>query len=112
MMGIDVDRVIVFAFVLGSALAGAAGVMFALRAPTDVSIGFLAGLKGFTAAVIGGIGSIPGAMAGGLILGLAEAFTQGYISTRWSDLLVFVILILIMLFRPQGLLGKPDIKKV
>ena len=77
MMGIDVDRVIVFAFVLGSALAGAAGVMFALRAPTDVAIGFLAGLKGFTAAVIGGIGSIPGAMAGGLILGFAEAFTAG-----------------------------------
>jgi branched-chain amino acid transport system permease protein len=104
--------VIVFAFVLGSALAGAAGVMFALRAPTAATIGFIAGLKGFTAAVIGGIGSIPGAMVGGLILGLAEAFTQGYISTRWSDLLVFVILILFMLFRPQGLFGKPDIKKV
>jgi branched-chain amino acid transport system permease protein len=112
MMGINIDRVIVFAFVLGSALAGAAGVLFALRAPTVATIGFIAGLKGFTAAVIGGIGSIPGAMAGGLILGLAEAFTQGYISTRWSDLLVFVILILFMLFRPQGLFGKPDIRKV
>jgi branched-chain amino acid transport system permease protein len=112
MMGIDIDRVIVFAFVLGSALAGAAGVLFALRAPTFPSIGFLAGLKGFTAAVIGGIGSIPGAMAGGLILGFAEAYTQGYISTKWSDLLVFVILILFMLFRPQGLLGKADIRKV
>ena len=112
MMGIDIDRVIVFAFVLGSALAGAAGVMFALRAPTAATIGFIAGLKGFTAAVIGGIGSIPGAMAGGLILGFAEAYTQGYISTRWSDLLVFVILIGFLLFRPQGLLGRPDIKKV
>lgn len=112
MMGIDIDRVIVFAFVLGSALAGAAGVLFALRAPTYPSLGFLVGLKGFTAAVIGGIGSIPGAMAGGLILGFAEAYTQGYISTRWSDLLVFVILILFMLFRPQGLFGKADIKKV
>ena len=112
MMGIDVDRVIVFAFVLGSALAGAAGVMFALRRADDVAIGFLAGLKGFTAAVIGGIGSIPGAMAGGLILGFAEAFTQGYISTRWSDLIVFSILILFMLFRPQGLFGKADIRKV
>jgi len=112
MMGIDIDRVIVFTFVLGSALAGAAGVMYALRVPTTASIGFLAGLKGFTAAVIGGIGSIPGAMAGGLILGLAEAYTQGYISTKWSDLVVFSILIVFMLFRPQGLLGRPDIRKV
>jgi branched-chain amino acid transport system permease protein len=112
MMGIDVDRVIVFAFVLGSALAGAAGVLFALRVPTYASLGFIAGLKGFTAAVIGGIGSIPGAMAGGLILGFAEAYTQGYISTKWSDLAVFLILILFMLFRPQGLFGRPDIAKV
>ena len=112
MMGIDIDRVIVFAFVLGSALAGAAGVMFALRAPISVTIGFVAGLKGFTAAVIGGIGSIPGAMAGGLILGLAESYTQGYITTRWSDLVVFAILIGFMLFRPTGLLGKADIRKV
>jgi branched-chain amino acid transport system permease protein len=112
MMGIDIDRVIVFAFVLGSALAGAAGVMFALRVPTSATIGFLAGLKGFTAAVIGGIGSVPGAMAGGLILGFAESYTQGYISTKWSDLVVFSILILFMLFRPQGIFGKADIKKV
>src|SRR5206468_8213112 len=81
MMGIDIDRVIVFAFVLGSALAGAAGVMFAMRAPASVTIGFVAGLKGFTAAVIGGIGSIPGAAAGGLMLGFAESYTQGYVST-------------------------------
>jgi branched-chain amino acid transport system permease protein len=112
MMGIDIDRVIVFTFVLGSALAGAAGVMFALRVPTQVSIGFVAGLKGFTAAVIGGIGSIPGAMAGGLILGFAEAYSQGYISTKWSDLIVFLILIAFMIFRPQGLLGRADIRKV
>ena len=112
MMGIDIDRVIRFAFVLGSALAGAAGVMFALRAPASVTIGFVAGLKGFTAAVIGGIGSIPGAMVGGLMLGFAESFTQGYVSTRWSDLAVFTILILFMLFLPQSLFGRADISKV
>jgi branched-chain amino acid transport system permease protein len=112
MMGINIDRVIVFTFVLGSALAGAAGVLFALRVPTTVSIGFVSGLKGFTAAVIGGIGSIPGAMAGGLILGFAESYTQGYISTKWSDLVVFTILIAFMIFRPQGLLGRADIRKV
>ena len=112
MMGVDIDRVIVFTFVLGSALAGAAGVMFALRVPTQVSIGFIAGLKGFTAAVIGGIGSIPGAMAGGLLLGFTESYAQGYISTKWSDLIVFSLLIGFMIFRPQGLLGRADIRKV
>jgi branched-chain amino acid transport system permease protein len=112
MMGIDPDKVIVFTFILGSALAGAAGVFFALRVPTTVSIGFVSGLKGFTAAVIGGIGSIPGAMAGGIILGCLESYTQGYISTKWSDLIVFSVLILFMIFRPQGLLGRADIRKV
>jgi branched-chain amino acid transport system permease protein len=112
MMGIDVDRVIVVTFVIGSALAGAAGVMFALRADLYNLMGFQAGLKGFTAAVIGGIGSIPGAMLGGLVLGVAEALTQGYVSTKWSDLFVFLILVGFMLVRPTGLLGKADIRKV
>jgi branched-chain amino acid transport system permease protein len=112
MMGINIDRVIVFTFVIGSALAGAAGVMFALRVPTAASIGFVIGLKGFTAAVIGGIGSIPGAMVGGLILGFAEAYTAGYWTTRWSDLVIFSLLIAFMLFRPSGLLGQAGIKKV
>jgi branched-chain amino acid transport system permease protein len=112
MMGIDIDRVIVFTFVIGSALAGAAGVMFALRVPTAASLGFIIGLKGFTAAVIGGIGSIPGAMAGGLILGFAEAYTAGYWTTRWSDLVIFSLLIVFMLFRPRGLLGQEGIVKV
>ena len=112
MMGIDIDRVIVFTFVLGSALAGAAGVMFALRVPTFSAVGFTIGLKGFTAAVIGGIGSIPGAMVGGILLGCAESYTAGYWTTAWSDLVVFSILIGFMIFRPQGLFGRADIRKV
>ncbi len=112
MMGIDVDRIIVITFIIGSALAGAAGVMFALRADASPLMGFNAGLKGFTAAVIGGIGSIPGAMLGGLLLGLFESLTQGYLSGQWSDLFVFAILIVMMIVRPTGLLGKADIRKV
>jgi len=86
--------------------------MFALRVPTGPSIGFVIGLKGFTAAVIGGIGSIPGAVAGGMILGFAEAFTTGYLTTRWSDLAIFSVLITFMLFRPNGLLGRAGVSKV
>jgi branched-chain amino acid transport system permease protein len=113
MMGIDVDRVIVVTFFIGSALAGAAGVMVGLVFQRVYHfMGFIAGLKGFTAAVVGGIGSIPGAMLGGLIIGLAEAFATGYISSTFSDLIVFGMLITVMLVRPTGLLGKADIKKV
>jgi branched-chain amino acid transport system permease protein len=113
MMGINVDRVIVVTFFIGSALAGVAGVMVGLVFQRVYHfMGFIAGLKGFTAAVVGGIGSIPGAMLGGLIIGLAEAFATGYISSTFSDLIVFGILITVMLVRPTGLLGKADIKKV
>jgi branched-chain amino acid transport system permease protein len=116
MMGIDIDKVIVFTFVLGSGLAGAAGVLFAVRVPTQSSIGFILGLKGFTAAVIGGIGSVPGAMGGGLLLGFAESYSAGYIpgqaGTRWTDLIIFSLLIVFMVVRPQGLLGRADIRKV
>jgi branched-chain amino acid transport system permease protein len=114
MMGIDVDKVIVATFFIGSALAGAAGVMQGLVFQ-NVShlMGFTAGLKAFTAAVVGGIGSIPGAMLGGLTIGLAESFSIGYLpSSQWSDLIVFALLITVLLVRPQGLLGKADIKKV
>ena len=113
MMGIDVDRVIASTFFIGSVLAGAAGVMFGLLFSQVFHLmGFLAGLKGFTAAVVGGIGSIPGAMLGGLLVGLAESYAAGYVGGRWSDLFVFGILILVLLVRPSGLLGARAINKV
>ena len=113
MMGIDVDKVIVRTFSIGSALAGAAGVLVGLVfGQINHFMGFNYGLKGFTAAVVGGIGSIPGAMFGGLFIGLAEAFAAGYVSNTFKDLIVFSILIAVMIFRPNGLLGKGTVSKV
>jgi branched-chain amino acid transport system permease protein len=113
MLGINVDRVISATFFIGSALAGVAGVMSGL-AFNQISntIGFLAGLKAFTAAVVGGIGSIPGAMIGGLFIGICESFASSYISTKFTDLIVFGILIVVMLLRPTGIFGRPALQKV
>ena len=113
MMGVNVDRIIVLTFFLGSALAGAAGVLNGLVF-TRVwhTMGFSAGLKGFTAAVVGGIGNIPGAMLGGLVLGLVEAFAIGFISPTFKESITFFALILFLLIRPRGLLGAPVMQKV
>jgi branched-chain amino acid transport system permease protein len=114
MMGIDIDRVIATIFFVGSALAGVAGVMFGLMFQNVYHyMGFVAGLKGFTAAVVGGIGSIPGSVLGGLFIGLAEAYAVGYLpqGSTFQDMWVFLILIAMMLLRPSGLLGRAEIKR-
>ena len=113
MLGINVDYTISATFFLGSALAGIAGVMAGLVFNQVFTlIGFVAGLKAFTAAVVGGIGSIPGAMLGGMLIGIAESFVTGYISSTYSNLIVFGILIATMILRPSGLLGRAQLQKV
>jgi len=113
MLGINVNFVITATFLLGSALAGIAGVMGGLLFNTVTStIGFIVGLKAFTAAVVGGIGSIPGAMLGGLVIGVAESMVTGYISSTYTNLIVFGLLIVVMLVRPSGLLGRAQLQKV
>ena len=107
MMGIEVDRVIIAAFFLGSALAGAGGLMFGLYYNfTSYIIGFTAGLRAFTAAVLGGIGNVPGAMLGGIIIGLIEAMGSQMISASWADVIIFSILVLVLVFCPAGLLRR------
>jgi branched-chain amino acid transport system permease protein len=113
MLGINVNFTIAATFFIGSALAGVAGVMGGLLFnQVTPTIGFIAGLKAFTAAVVGGIGSIPGAVLGGLLIGLAESFITGYISSTYTNLLVFLLLIAVMLVRPSGLLGRAQLQKV
>ncbi len=113
MLGINVNFTISMTFFLGSALAGVAGVMGGLLFnQVTNTIGFIVGLKAFTAAVVGGIGSLPGAMLGGLLIGLAESFATGYISSTYTNLLVFALLIVVMLVRPSGLLGQAQLQKV
>jgi branched-chain amino acid transport system permease protein len=113
LMGIPTDRIISFTFVLGATLAAAAGVLVGLLNPKiDPLMGIMPGLKAFVAAVVGGIGNIPGAVLGGLIMGLAEVLVVGYVSSTYRDAIAFVLLIAILLFRPAGLLGKHQAEKV
>jgi len=113
LLGIDVDRTISLTFMLGATLAAVAGVMVTMYyGVVDFYIGFVAGIKAFTAAVLGGIGSLPGAMLGGLIIGMIEAFWSNYLSAEYKDVATFSILILVLMFRPSGLLGRPEVEKV
>ncbi|TCK62531.1 branched-chain amino acid ABC transporter permease [Seleniivibrio woodruffii] len=113
LIGIDVDRVISVTFIIGSSLAALGGVLIANHiGQINFYIGFIAGIKAFTAAVLGGIGSIPGAVLGALILGWTESFATGYVSSDYEDVFAFALLVLILIFRPSGLLGKAETKKV
>jgi branched-chain amino acid transport system permease protein len=113
LLGVNVDRTISLTFVAGAALAAVAGLMVTLYyGVVDFFIGFLAGIKAFTAAVLGGIGSLPGAMLGGVLIGLIEAFWSAYFSVEYKDLAAYAVLVLVLIFRPSGLLGRPEIEKV
>jgi branched-chain amino acid transport system permease protein len=113
LLGIDVDRTISLTFVIGAALAAVAGVLFMLYyGVVNASDGFIPGVKAFTAAVFGGIGSLPGAVVGGLLIGLIETFWSAYFSNDYKDVAVFSILAITLIFMPSGLLGRPEIEKV
>ena len=113
LLGIDVNKTISITFIMGAALAAVAGLLFFLRyGVIDFYVGFLAGVKAFTAAVLGGIGSLPGAMLGGIVIGLVEVFWSGYVSSEYKDVAAFAMLAAVLIFLPQGLLGKPEVEKV
>ncbi len=113
LMGISVNNTIAITFVIGSILAGAGGVLYATAYPQiDPTMGYIPGLKAFVAAVLGGIGSVPGAMVGGVILGIAETMAKAYISSQYADAISYCILIAILLVKPTGLLGKKQVVKV
>ena len=113
LLGVDVDKTISLTFIMGAALAAVAGMVWLLYyGIIDFYVGFLAGIKAFSAAVLGGIGSLPGAMLGGLLIGLIEVFWSAYFSVEYKDVAAFAILVLALVFRPTGLLGKPEIEKV
>jgi branched-chain amino acid transport system permease protein len=113
LLGVNTDRIISTVFILGSTMAAVAGVLVTMNYGSfDFHIGFVTGIKAFTAAVLGGIGSLPGAMLGGLILGLSESFFSGFVNTDYKDVFAFSILVLVLIFKPSGLLGVPEVEKV
>ncbi|MEW6452824.1 MAG: high-affinity branched-chain amino acid ABC transporter permease LivH [Pseudomonadota bacterium] len=113
LLGVNIDRTISLTFVIGAALASVAGIMYLLYyGVVDFFIGFVAGVKAFTAAVLGGIGSLPGAMLGGLLIGLIETFWSAYFSIEYKDVAAFSILIIVLIFLPTGILGRPEVEKV
>ncbi len=113
LLGVDTDRTISLAFVIGAALAAVAGCLYLMRyGVIDFFIGFVAGVKAFTAAVLGGIGSLPGAVLGGLLIGLIETFWSAYFSVQYKDVAAFAVLIIVLIFLPTGLLGRQEVEKV
>lgn len=113
LLGIDVDRTISATFVMGAALAAVAGTMYLMYyGVVSYQDGFIPGIKAFTAAVLGGIGSLPGAVLGGLLIGLIETFFSGYFSLAYKDVAAFSILVIVLIFMPQGILGRPEVEKV
>jgi branched-chain amino acid transport system permease protein len=113
LVGVDVNRVISVTFIVGSATAALGGVLIASHiGQINYYIGFIAGIKAFVAAVLGGIGSMPGAVLGSLVLGWTESFFTGYVSSDYEDVFAFIILVLVLIFRPAGILGRSDTQKV
>jgi branched-chain amino acid transport system permease protein len=113
LLGVNINRTIATTFIIGASLAAVAGLMVTLYyGVIDFYIGFVAGIKAFTAAVLGGIGSMPGAMLGGLLIGLIEVFWSAYFTIEYKDVAAFTVLVMVLIFRPTGLLGRPEIEKV
>ena len=112
-LGVNTNRIISSVFIIGASMAGIAGVLVTLNyCSFDFYIGFITGIKAFTAAVLGGIGSLPGAMLGGLLLGISESLFSGFVNTDYKDVFAFSLLVLVLIFKPSGLMGHPEVEKI